>query len=63
MYHSDLLDELEAISDKPECWNGEVYIRIGNFQAPLRNVKYIPENDDHEEAIILQAEDYDDDLI
>ena len=60
----DLDDELDELADREEdLWSPEVYLRIGSYMAPLRSIKYIPEDENHEEAIIFQADDYDDDLM
>ena len=49
----DLLDKLEEIGDdyEPNC--PEIYIQIGDMQAPLRSVKYFPESVVNYGAIVL----------
>ena len=47
------LEELEQIEMKDEFWNPEVYIRIGLNQVKVSEIKYCPETDDEEEAIII----------
>ena len=50
----DLLDKLEDINNESDC--PEIYIQIGDVQAPLRSVKYYPENDVVYESIVLSSE-------
>lgn len=51
----DLLEKLEEIGDdyEPNC--PEIYIQIGDIQAPLRSVKYFPESVANYEAIVLSS--------
>lgn len=51
----DLLDKLEEIGDdyEPNC--PEIYIQIGEMQAPLRSARYFPESDVGYEAIVLSS--------
>lgn len=51
----DLLEKLEEIGDdyEPNC--PEIYIQIGDTQAPLRSVKYFPESSVNYEAIVLSS--------
>lgn len=51
----DLLDKLEDINNKSDY--PEIYIKIGNIQAPLRSVKYFPEDDVVYESIVLSSEE------
>jgi len=51
----DLLEKLEDINNESDC--PEIYIQIGDVQAPLRSVKYYPENDVVYESIVLSSED------
>lgn len=51
----DLLEKLEEIGDdyEPNC--PEIYIQIGDIQAPLRSVKYFPESVANYGAIVLSS--------
>lgn len=51
----DLLDKLEEISveNKTDC--PDIYVQIGDIQAPLRSVKYFPESSVNDEAIVLSS--------
>lgn len=53
----DLLEKLEEIGDdyEPNC--PEIYIQIGDIQAPLRSVKYFPESIVNYGAIVLSSND------
>ena len=51
----DLLDNLEEIGDDNLTDCPEIYIQIGDMQAPLRSVKYFPESDINNESIILSS--------
>ena len=59
----DLDDELDELAKRDDFWHPEVYIRIGNNIASLQSIKHIPEDKNHEEALVFQADDYDDDLM
>lgn len=51
----DLLEKLEEIGDdyEPNC--PEIYIQIGDMQAPLRSVKYFPESVANYGTIVLSS--------
>lgn len=51
----DLLDRLEEIGDdyEPNC--PEIYIQIGDMQAPLRSVKYFHESVANYGTIVLSS--------
>ena len=51
----DLLDKLEEISSK--AGYPEIYIQIGDMEAPLRSVKYLPESNVNYESVALSSED------
>lgn len=51
----DLMDKLEDINNESDC--PEIYIQIGDTQAPLRSVKYVPESVVNYEAIVLSSEE------
>lgn len=53
----NLLDKLEEIGDdyEPNC--PEIYIQIGDIQAPLRSVKYFPESVANYGAIVLSSDE------
>ena len=48
-----LMDELEDIEREDKFDYPQIYIQIGDMQAPLRSVKYIPESYVNYEAIVL----------
>lgn len=49
----DLLDRLEEISAENKTYCPEIYIQIGDIQAPLRSARYFPESNVNNEAIVL----------
>lgn len=49
----DLLDKLEEISLDSKVNCPDVYIQIGNMQAPLGGIKYFPESSVSYETIVL----------
>ena len=49
----ELLDKLEEISYENKTYCPEIYIQIGDMQAPLRSVRYFPESSVSNEAIVL----------
>lgn len=53
----DLVDKLEEICDNYEPIYPEIYIQIGDMQAPLRSVKYLPESSVNYESIVLSSEE------
>jgi len=53
----DLLDKLEEISYEYKTNCPQIYIQIGDMQAPLKGVKYFPESGVNYEAIVLSSEE------
>ena len=50
-----LMDELEDIEREDRFDYPQIYIQIGDIQAPLRSVKYFPESYINNESIILSS--------
>ena len=51
----DLLDKLEEIADEDKTDCPQIYIQIGDMQAPLKSVRYFPESSVNYEAIVLSS--------
>lgn len=51
----DLLDKLEEIGDENKTDCPQIYIQIGDMQAPLRSARYFPESNVNCEAIVLSS--------
>ena len=49
----ELLDKLEEIGNKNETDCPEIYIQIGDMQAPLSGVRYFPESSVNYESIVF----------
>lgn len=60
---SELCYMLKAVSKDSDLEDPEVFIRIGEYQTPLSDIKVIYENDNFFESIILQDKCYKDVLM
>lgn len=60
---SELCYLLEAVSEDFDLKDPEVFIRMGETQKPLLDIKVIYENDDFFESVILQDKYYKDVLM
>ena len=59
----ELQDFLENVCESSDLFDPEIFIRVGNFQAPLAHIRVVQEDDNFHESIILEDNEYKDLLI